>query len=477
MKSFLADIGIYGLGPMGHSLALNFADHGYSVAAFNITADLGWKLQEAPKLAAPIAICFSEDNLVARLRHPRKIMIMVKSGAPVDEVLGRLLPQLDPGDIIIEGGNSDFRDTQRRLKLANSHGVKYVGCGVSGGEEGARFGPALMPGGNEEAWPVIRPLLLDIAARNPKGEPCCDWIGPEGAGHFIKTHHNGMEYGVMQALGEVVWFLSALGLTYDEIAAAMLGWNAELKAYLAEITAEVLHAKDADGAPLIDRVLDLAGAKGTGAGTVASALDLNQSVNILAAGLAARLMTMNRKRRELIAATYQMPAPRIEGDRGEWAARIGEALQAAFALIYSQGFNTLREASSRYGWRLNLPRIASIWTGGCIIRAEILNQIAEAYTADPRLDTLLVAPAFVQMIRRGLPPLREMVAAAVRAGVPVPALSAAVANIDTMASGGIVSARVIALQRDLFGAHGFHLTGAEPGELFHGPWSKSKPGA
>lgn len=464
-------IGMYGLGPMGRSLALNFADHGYSVATYNFTADLTWQLMNQPGLPTLITPFFNERDFIAGLRQPRTIMIMVKSGAPVDQVLDRLVPLLDAGDVIIEGGNSDFRDTARRLRSVNEKGVMYIGSGVSGGEEGARRGPSLMPGGNVEAWPVVRDMLQSIAARNPQGRPCCAWIGPEGAGHFVKTHHNGIEYGVMQIIGELCWFMRALGMTNDQIADAMDGWNLRLKAFLLEITADVLRARDDDGSPLLDHVLDVAGAKGTGAGTVVSALDLGQSVNILAAGVAARLMSKNRSRRLEIRDIYQVPEPVLAGDHAEWIAKLGLALEAAFALAYAQGFTTLEEASMQYDWGLNLPQIADIWGGGCIIRAGILNEISAAFTADPKLDTLLIAPAFVDCIRAGIPALREAVSAAVLAGLPVPALNSALTNFDSMRSPNLVSAGVIALLRDLFGAHTFHRND-KPG-AFHRNWAKS----
>lgn len=463
-------IGMYGLGPMGRSLAMNFADHGYSVAAYNITADLTWQLMGTPGLPSLVTPFFNERDFIAGLRQPRTVMIMVKSGAPVDEVLDRLVQLLDPGDVIIEGGNSDFRDTARRLRTVNEKGIMYIGSGVSGGEEGARRGPSLMPGGNREAWPVVKEMLRAIAARNPQGQPCCEWIGPEGAGHFVKTHHNGIEYGVMQIIGEVCWFMRSLGMSNDEIADALDGWNRRMKAFLLEITSDVLRARDEDGSPLLDHVLDVAGAKGTGAGTVVSALDLGQSVNILAAGVAARLMSTNRQRRLNIRDAYGLGEPALAGGHGEWIEKLGVALEAAFALAYAQGFTTLEEASAQYGWGLNLPQIASIWGGGCIIRAQILNEISAAFTADPALDTLLLAPAFVETIRRGVPALREVVSAAVLAGLPVPAMNSALSNIDSMRSPNLTSASVIALLRDLFGAHTFKRND-RPG-TFHRDWSK-----
>jgi len=463
-------IGVYGLGPMGRSLVQNFADHGFSTAAYNYTADLTWQLMNIPGLPGLVTPFFNERDFIAGLKQPRTVMIMVKSGAPVDEVIDRLLGLLDPGDVIIEGGNSDFRDTARRLRAVNEKGVMYIGSGVSGGEEGARRGPSLMPGGNREAWPVVKEMMQAIAARNPQGQPCCEWIGPDGAGHFVKTHHNGIEYGVMQIIGEVCWLMRALGMTNAEIADAIDGWNQTQKAFLLDITSDILRANDDDGSPLLDHVLDVAGAKGTGAGTVVSALDLGQSVNILAAGVAARLMSKNRKRRLAIRDAYQVPEPALSGDHQEWAAKLGLALEAAFALSYAQGFTTLEEASMQYSWGLNLPQIAAIWGGGCIIRANILNEISAAFTKDPKLDTLLLAPAFVECIRKGVPALREAVAAAVMAGLPVPGMNAAISNFDSMRSPNLVSAGVIALLRDLFGAHTFHRND-KPG-AFHRDWGK-----
>lgn len=463
-------IGMYGLGPMGRSLVQNLADHGYATAAYNFTADLTWQLMNVPELPGLVTPFFNEADFIAGLKHPRTVMIMVKSGAPVDQVINKLLPLLDPGDIIIEGGNSDFRDTARRLRVVNEKGVMYIGTGVSGGEEGARRGPSLMPGGNREAWPLVKEMLQSIAARNPQGQPCCEWIGPDGAGHFVKTHHNGIEYGVMQVIGEVCWVMRAMGMSNDEMADAMDGWNRHMKAFLLEITAQVLRARDDDGSPLLDHVLDVAGAKGTGAGTVVSALDLGQAVNILAAGVAARLMSTNRERRLAIRDAYQVPEPVLSGSPEEWKAKLGQALEAAFALAYAQGFTTLEEASMQYNWDLNLPQIASIWGGGCIIRAQILNEIAAAFTADPKLDTLLLAPAFVECIRNGVPALREVVSACVLAGLPVPAMNSALSNFDSMRSPGLISASVIALLRDLFGAHTFHRND-RPG-AFHRDWLK-----
>jgi 6-phosphogluconate dehydrogenase len=464
-------IGMYGLGPMGRSLVLNFADHGFATAAYNYTADLTWQLMSVPDLPGLVTPFFNEQDFITGLKHPRTVMIMVKSGAPVDQVIARLLPLLDPGDILIEGGNSDFRDTARRLRAVNEKGVMYIGSGVSGGEEGARRGPSLMPGGNREAWPRVKEMLQSIAARNPQGQPCCEWIGPEGAGHFVKTHHNGIEYGVMQIIGEICWVMRALGMSNDEMADAMDGWNGGLKAFLLEITAQVLRARDDDGSPLLDHVLDVAGAKGTGAGTVVSALDLGQSVNILASAVAARLMSTNRRRRLAIRDAYQVPEPQLSGSPAEWKTKLGLALEAAFALAYAQGFTTLEEASVQYGWGLNLPQIASIWGGGCIIRAHILNEIAAAFTADPKLDTLLLAPAFIECIRRGVPALREVVSACVLAGLPVPAMNGALSNFDSMRSPGLFSASVIALLRDLFGAHTFQRNDRQG--AFHRDWSNA----
>lgn len=463
-------IGMYGLGPMGRSLVLNLADHGYATAAYNITADLTWQLMKVPELPGLVTPFFNEHDFIAGLKQPRTVMIMVKSGSPVDQVIARLLPMMDPGDIIIEGGNSDFRDTARRLRAVNEKGVMYIGTGVSGGEEGARRGPSLMPGGNREAWPLVKELLQSIAARNPQGQPCCEWIGPEGAGHFVKTHHNGIEYGVMQVIGEVCWVMRALGLSNGEMADTMDGWNRHMKAFLLEITAQVLRARDDDGSPLLDHVLDVAGAKGTGAGTVVSALDLGQAVNILAAGVAARLMSTNRPRRLAIRDAYNVPEPVLSGSPEEWKQKLGLALEAAFALAYAQGFTTLEEASIQYNWGLNLPQIASIWGGGCIIRAQILNEIAAAFTADPKLDTLLLAPAFVECIGKGVPALREVVSACVMAGLPVPAMNSALSNFDSMRSPGLISASVIALLRDLFGAHTFQRVD-RPG-AFHRDWQR-----
>lgn len=468
----VCQIGVYGLGPMGRSLAQNFADHGFTTGVFNITPDLTWQLMDLPG-RPDVTPFYNEPAFVAGLKRPRKIMIMVKSGDPVDEVLSHLLPLLEPGDIIIEGGNSDFRDTARRLKQANRDGILYVGSGVSGGEEGARFGPSIMPGGNAEAWVHIKPLLQAIAARNPKGEPCCEWIGPEGAGHYVKTHHNGIEYGAMQIIGEICWILKSLGLSNAQMADVVDGWNQRLHAFLLEITARVLRANDDDGSPLIDRVLDVAGAKGTGSGTVVSALELGQSVNILAAGVAARMMSANRDRRLRIGATYQVPPASFAGPVEGMAEKLGLALETATALAYAQGFNTFREASAKYaGWKLDLPKIASIWGGGCIIRARILETIADAYRQQPGLDTLLVAPAYAERIQAGMPALREVVCGAVAGGLPVPALTAAVANFDSMRTAPLYSAQVISLLRDLFGAHTFGRID-RPG-AFHRDWSAEK---
>ena len=464
-------IGMYGLGPMGSNLAQNFSEHGFPTGVFNYTPDLTWRLMNQPGLAGALTPFYNEADFVAGLKRPRKLMIMVKSGRPVDDVIGRLLPLLEPGDVIIEGGNSDFRDTARRLETVNRAGVMYVGCGVSGGEEGARHGPALMPGGNKEAWPLIKPMLQAIAARNLRNEPCCEWIGPDGAGHFVKTHHNGIEYGAMQIIGEICWIMKSIGMSNEAMASAVDEWNSRLEAFLLEITARVLRARDDDGSPLLDHVLDVAGAKGTGAGTVTSALDLGQSVNILAAGVVARLFSKNNAKRSRICAAYQLGQPKIDANVEETLPKLGAALEVATDLAYAQGFNTFHEASAQYGWNLNIPQIASIWGGGCIIRAHLLEVIGEAYRQDPGLETLLTAPAFVERIKRNIPALREVIAMTAYAGLPVPALTAALANFDSMRNPALYSAKVISLLRDLFGAHTFERND-RPG-VFHRDWSRN----
>ena len=465
-----ADIGVIGLAVMGQNLALNLADRGFRVAVFNRTTAVTDDFV-ASQGEAPIVATGSLSQLVEALSTPRRVLLMVKAGPPVDLMLDQLWPLLHPGDVIIDGGNSLFTDTQRRLDEAQTRNVHYVGAGISGGEEGARHGPSIMPGGDVEAWPLLAPMLQAIAARTPAGEPCCDWVGPAGSGHFVKMVHNGIEYGDMQIIAEAYHLLRAMGMSAQEMASVFRQFAAgRLSSFLIDITAEILERRDEDGTPLVDRVLDAAAQKGTGKWTVESSLELGQPVTLIAEAVYARMVSALLDQRRVAAGVLGGPEISLSVS----VADIEDALYASKIVSYAQGFMLLRAASEEYGWDLQLARISPLWRAGCIIRAAFLDDITAAYAGQPDLSNLMLDPFFTRALAEAQPGWRRVVSAAVAAGVPVPAYSSALAFFDSYRSARL-PANLIQAQRDYFGAHTYERTDRPRGEFFHSTWSQPPP--
>ncbi|MEZ4584048.1 MAG: decarboxylating NADP(+)-dependent phosphogluconate dehydrogenase [Caldilineaceae bacterium] len=406
------------------------------------------------------------------LKRPRKIMIMVKAGRPVDAVISQLVPLLEPGDIIIDGGNSHFPDSTRREKELAEHGILFVGSGVSGGEEGARFGPSIMPGGAAAAWPHIQPIFQAIAAKAEDGAPCADWLGPGGSGHFVKMVHNGIEYGDMQLIAEAYDLLSnGLGMTPDEMSEVFARWNqGKLNSYLIEITAEILAFKDDDGAPIIDKILDTAGQKGTGKWTVSAALDMGTPLTLIGEAVFSRFLSARKEQRVEAAGVLGDAVGRYQGDRAAFVDDIGAALYASKIASYAQGYMLFRAAADEFGWPLAYATIARIWRAGCIIRAAFLNDITAAYEADPDLPNLLLAPYFRDAVLTSQDAWRRVVATGAQLGITTPAMSSALAFFDGFRRGRL-PANMIQAQRDYFGAHTYERVDRPRGEFFHTNWT------
>ena len=463
------DFGLVGLAVMGQNLVLNVESRGFSVAVYNRTASVthdfvaqhtGKRLQGFDTLA----------GFVASLKRPRKIQLMVQAGAAVDAVIEQLLPLLEDGDIVIDGGNSLYADTERRDAWLAAKGLRFVGAGISGGEEGARKGPSIMPGGPASTWAEIRPVYEAIAAR-VNGEPCVIHIGPGGAGHFVKMVHNGIEYGDMQLICEAYALFQAAGLAAPQIGAIFDRWNqGELQSYLIEITARALEQVDPDtGRPLVDVILDKAGQKGTGRWTLINAAENAVVVSTINAAVEARVLSSLRALRLQAAPLLSGPAARIEMAPEALAAMVHEALYASKVISYTQGLDLLRSMGQKKAWGLDLGGIASIWRGGCIIRARFLERITEVYRADPDLPNLALAPYFRDVLNRAQQPWREVVALAVRAGIPVPAFSASLAYYDSLRSARL-PANLLQAQRDFFGAHTYERIDQPEGRFFHTHW-------
>ena len=467
-----ADLGLIGLAVMGENLALNMESKGLSVAVYNRTLDRVQAFVAGRARDKNIIPAYSLEELVTSLKSPRKVMLMVKAGQPVDDVLGRLLPLLEPGDIIIDGGNSHFADTRRRLTVVEEKGLLYVGTGVSGGEEGALHGPSLMPGGSPAAWPQIRPIFQAIAAKVDNGIPCADWVGPDGSGHFVKMVHNGIEYGDLQLICEAYHLMKdLLGLDNATMAQVFQEWNAgELNSYLIEITGEILAYKDEDGAPLVDKILDTAGQKGTGKWTVAAALDEGVPLTLIAEAVMARSLSALKEEREAAAKVLTGPQPQFNGDRQAFVEDIRRALYAAKIVSYAQGCALMRAASETYGWNLNYGGIALLWRGGCIIRSAFLEEIKKAFDRNPELTNLLVDPFFKSQLDRCQASWRRVCAAAISNGIPVPAFTSALSYYDGYRSARL-PANLLQAQRDYFGAHTYERIDRPRGEFFHTNWT------
>jgi 6-phosphogluconate dehydrogenase len=468
-----ANIGLIGLAVMGQNLALNMDDHNFKVAVFNRTTSTVDEFLIGPALNTEIIGTHSLEELVDNLESPRIIMLMVKAGEVVDQYIDKLVPLLSAGDIIIDGGNSLFTDTTRRTLALKEKNILFVGAGVSGGEEGARHGPSIMPGGNEEAWPIIKPILQTISAQ-VDGQPCCEWVGDNGAGHYVKMVHNGIEYGDMQLIGEAYQLLSdGLSLGANELRAIFAAWNqGPLNSYLIEITAAILAYKDNDGQLLLKKILDAAGQKGTGKWTVNDALDLGIPLTLIGEAVFARCLSAQKDERVKAASILPKKALRFIGNKKDIISAIGDALYAAKIISYAQGFRLMREASKEYNLSLNFGEIALLWRGGCIIRSRFLNDIKEAYDADPDLEHLLFADFFANAMKQADEGWRKAVILGIELSIPTPALSSALAYYDGYRTEHL-PANLLQAQRDYFGAHTYERVDQPRGRFFHTDWSGS----
>jgi 6-phosphogluconate dehydrogenase len=463
-----ADIGLIGLAVMGQNLVMNMADHGFTVAVQNRTTSVTREFVEGPAAGMAVIAAETIDELVAMLERPRKVMLMVKAGPAVDSVIDQLLPLLDEGDIIIDGGNSHYVDTIRRTADLADRGIRFVGTGVSGGEEGARHGPSIMPGGHPDAWPHIADILQGIAAKVEDGTPCADWLGPDGAGHYVKMVHNGIEYGDMQVIAEAYALMRASGMSHDAMADTFREWGrGVLDSFLIDITADILAFRDEEGDPLLEKILDAAHQKGTGKWTVVSSMELGQPVSLVAEAVFARIVSSFKEERVRASGVLRGPG----ADLGAIALDdIHDALYASKIVSYAQGFMLLRCASEEYSWDLDLGRIASLWREGCIIRAAFLDDITAAFSRDPDLTNLLLDSFFTDAVHNAQAGWRRVVGNAVAAGIPVPAYSSALAFFDAYRSDR-VPANLIQAQRDYFGAHTYERVDASRGTYFHTDWT------
>jgi len=473
-----ADIGLIGLAVMGENLALNIESRGFRIAVYNRTTSKVDELLAGRAKGKTFTGCHSLEELVQSLARPRKVMLMVKAGPAVDEFIEKLIPLLEPGDVIIDGGNTHFADTERRTRYVESKGLLYIGTGVSGGEEGALRGPSIMPGGSEAAWPLVKPIFQAIAAKvGPnKDIPCCEWVGPRGAGHYVKMVHNGIEYGAMQLICEAYWMLKhSLGLSNKELHQVFTDWNrGELDSYLIEITRDIYGVKDdlADG-HLVDKILDTAGAKGTGKWMSQLALDLGVPSTLVTEAVYARCLSAMKDARLRAAKVLSGPAGRYKGNREEFIEHIRQALYASKICSYAQGYVQMRAAAAEHKWPLDFGSIALLWRGGCIIRATFLERIKEAFLADPQLENLLLAPYFAQAVEKAQVAWRNVVCTAVHLGIPVPAFASALAYYDGYRS-ECLPANLLQAQRDYFGAHTYQRTDREG--VFHTDWIKAVRG-
>ncbi|MCM8821485.1 MAG: NADP-dependent phosphogluconate dehydrogenase [Candidatus Omnitrophica bacterium] len=458
-----ADIAVIGMDVMGRSLALNMESRGYTVAVYNRTAEKTKIFAETMAKGKNIIPTYDLKELVDALKSPKKIMLMVKEGQPVDSFIESLLEYLKTGDLIIDGGNSFFKDTIRRNKTLAEKGILFIGTGVSGGEEGALKGPAIMPGGQKQAYDLIEKIFKDISAKAYDGEPCVDYMGPDGAGHFVKTIHNGIEYGDMQLIGEVVWFFTNVGMKADEIADIMAKWNEKddiLRSYLIEITADSMKQKHQDSDEfLVDRVADITRMKGTGTWTVQSALELLVPIPTIAAAVFSREMSQDKDLRLSMAKKLKISSSRFNGDKKDMVQIAHDALYIAKISSYAQGIALLQAASKTYNFNLNIGRIAKVWRAGCIIRAQFLDEITKAYESNPDLPNLLAAPKFADFVEKNTGKLVRFVEVAHQCGVPALAMSGSLDYILQITSPVMPSAQVSALQRDYFGAHGYFKIG------------------
>ena len=466
-----ADIGLIGLAVMGQNLVLNMNDHGYKVAVFNRTTSKVDDFLNGPAKGTNVVGTHSLEEFFKTLKRPRKVMLMVKAGKPVDEFIEHCLPFLEKGDCIIDGGNSLFTDTDRRTEDLKQKGILFIGTGISGGEEGARHGPSIMPGGNPDGWPLVKKIFQDISAK-VENEPCCEWVGDNGAGHYVKMIHNGIEYGDMQLISETYDLLKrglkAKPLELQEIFAT---WNkGKLDSYLIEITARIFTVKDKDGAPLVDKILDVAGQKGTGKWTVINALDLGIPLTLISEAVFSRCLSAIKDERIEASKKLKGPEGNFNGDRKVFINHVEDALYAAKIMSYAQGFMLMKQAASEYKWNLNYGDIALMWRGGCIIRSLFLGDIKEAFKKNPNLKNLLLDNFFVDAIQLAQNGWRDVVATGAKLGIPLPCISTALAFYDGYRSADL-PANLLQAQRDFFGAHTYERIDQPKGQYFHTNWT------
>jgi 6-phosphogluconate dehydrogenase len=473
MSEATCDIGLIGLAVMGQNLVLNMNDHGYKVAVFNRTVSKVDEFLAHEAQGTQVVGAHSIEEMCSQLKRPRRVMIMVKAGEVVDQTIGHILPYLEPGDIIIDGGNSLYTDSTRRTKDLAAKGILFIGTGVSGGEEGARFGPSIMPGGNKEAWPHVKDIFQAIAAKVEDGTPCCDWVGEDGAGHYVKMVHNGIEYGDMQLIGEAYQLLKdGLGLSADELCEVFTEWNkGELDSFLIDISATIFSKKDEDGLPMVDKILDAAGQKGTGKWTAISALDLGQPVTLIGESVFARCLSALKDQR--VAASKVLKGPRkrkISTSKKAFIEEVRLALYCSKIVSYAQGYMLLRAAEKEQGWKLNMGGVALMWRGGCIIRSVFLGDIKAAFDRNPDLQNLLLDDFFAKAMNKYHPAWRKALIYGTRVGIPMPAFSTALAFYDGYRTARL-PANLLQAQRDFFGAHTYERVDKPRGEFFHTNWT------
>ena len=468
----LADIGLIGLAVMGENLVLNMESKGYTVAVYNRTVEKVDVFTNGRAKGKNIIGTHSIEELVKSIKRPRKIMLLVKAGRAVDDFIEKLIPHLEKGDIIIDGGNTHFPDTNRRTEYVESKGLLYIGTGVSGGEEGALKGPSIMPGGSNDAWKEVKPVFQDIAAKVDDGSPCCDWVGEKGAGHFVKMVHNGIEYGDMQLICEAYYIMKELlGMTPEEMHEVFKEWNkGELDSYLIEITRDILAFKDDDGKPLVEKILDTAGQKGTGKWTGIAALDHGVPLTLIGEAVFARCLSAQKEERVKASRELTGIEKNFTGDKKAFIEDIKNALYASKIVSYAQGYVLMRTAAEEYGWNLNYGGIALMWRGGCIIRSVFLGKIKEAFDKNPNLENLLMDPYFKNIVISAQDSWRKVVSTAALNGIPVPAFSTALAYFDGYRSERL-PANLLQAQRDYFGAHTYERIDKPRGEFFHTNWT------